>query len=68
MGQHLSGVAHQVVEQVVLGGGQWHRFAAPRHLTAGKVHAQVAADEGFFVGQGERLGAAEHRPHSRQQL
>lgn len=44
VGQHLTSVAHQVVEQAVLSGGQRHRLAAPRHLPPGKVHAQVAAD------------------------
>ena len=58
LGQHLSGVVRELLEQPVLGRGQADRTSGHRHAMFGVVDRQFLQDEGFglLVGQGGCVG------------
>src|SRR5439155_19285427 len=70
MVEHPSSIAHEMVQQVVLGGGQSDALSPAIDLTSAEVHAEVPAQERRLgpATDALRLRAAQDGPHPREQL
>ena len=67
--EHVTGVANEVVEQLVLGRGQVEVLAAETRLLAGEVDLQVTRSERWRAAGGCRhVVPPEHGPHARHEL